>query len=117
MNSHPLQLAQRSARSADDREWRIEARCRRADPAIFFHPDGERGVARRQRQQAAKLVCEQCPVARQCREHSLSFGEAFGIWGGLTEEERSELLPARIVNLRTHRRTGVADGQSVAGGR
>lgn len=83
--------------------WQRDARCRRADPAMFFHPDGERGTARQERQQAAKQVCDQCPVAAQCREHSLRFGEPFGIWGGLTEEERSELLPARVVNLRTHR--------------
>lgn len=87
--------------------WQRDAHCRRADPAMFFHPDGERGAARRERQAAAKQVCEQCPVATQCRDHSVHFGEAFGIWGGLTEEERSELLPARIVNVRTHRaRTG-----------
>jgi WhiB family redox-sensing transcriptional regulator len=40
----------------------------------------------------------------QCRDYSLSFQEPFGIWGELTEEERSRLLPTRAVNIRTHRR-------------
>ncbi|MGV0807940.1 WhiB family transcriptional regulator [Mycolicibacterium setense] len=83
--------------------WRIGARCRGEDLALFFHPDGERGQARRQRQQLAKHVCAQCPVLEQCREHSLAFRELFGTWGGLSEDERSRLLPDRAVNLRTHR--------------
>lgn len=31
------------------------------------------------------------------------FGEAFGTWGGLTEGERSALLPNPAVTVRTHR--------------
>lgn len=84
-------------------DWRVDALCRQRDPSIFFHPDGERGRARRRRQQEAKRVCAECPVMLRCREHSLVFQEPFGVWGGLTEEERSRLLPARAVNLRTHR--------------
>ncbi|OBG87378.1 hypothetical protein A5733_04195 [Mycobacterium sp. NS-7484] len=88
---------------AEEWGWRVKALCRQRDPSIFFHPDGERGKARRRRQLEAKQVCAQCPVLRQCREHSLAFEEPFGIWGGLTEEERSRMLPPRAVNLRTHR--------------
>jgi WhiB family redox-sensing transcriptional regulator len=84
-------------------EWRVQARCRTEDPSIFFHPDGERGQARRLREQQAKQVCADCPVITECREHSLIYLEAFGTWGGLTEAERSRLLPARAANLRTHR--------------
>ncbi|WP_396910569.1 WhiB family transcriptional regulator [Mycolicibacterium sp.] len=90
------------AANADSWSWRVGARCRGEDLALFFHPDGERGQARRQRQQLAKAVCAQCPVMAQCRAHSLAFQEAFGTWGGLTEDERSQLLPVRAVNLRTH---------------
>jgi len=28
----------------------------------------------------------------QCREHALSVGEPYGIWGGLSANEREELL-------------------------
>ncbi|UNB56375.1 WhiB family transcriptional regulator [Mycolicibacterium sp. YH-1] len=73
--------------------WRVNARCRDEDPSIFFHPDGERGKARLHRRQRAKQICEQCPVRVECREHSLTHHEAYGVWGGLTEEERNALLP------------------------
>ena len=73
--------------------------------ALFFHPDGERGRERRRRQELAKKVCAECPVAAQCRAHSLAFEEPFGTWGGLTEDERSRLIPAWAVRLRTHRGT------------
>ncbi len=98
----------RAASSAEEWGWRVKALCRNQDPSVFFHPDGERGKARRHRQEKAKEVCAQCPVLLRCREHSLAFEEPFGIWGGLTEEERSRLLPARAVNLRTHRAHDVA---------
>ncbi|WP_395307390.1 WhiB family transcriptional regulator [Mycobacterium sp. AMU20-3851] len=87
----------------DTWRWHADARCRGEDPSIFFHPDGERGRARHNRQERAKRVCRQCPVRVDCHEHSLRFEEPYGIWGGLTEEERSHLLSPRAVNLRTHR--------------
>ncbi|BBY65513.1 WhiB family transcriptional regulator [Mycolicibacterium helvum] len=84
-------------------EWRLRARCRAEDPSLFFHPEGERGVARTRREQLAKQVCAQCPVIDSCRHHSLAYVEAFGTWGGLSETERSRLLPPHVSNLRTHR--------------
>lgn len=84
-------------------DWRVEALCRQEDPSAFFHPDGERGTARTHRQEAAKRICAACPVMVECRDYALRFAEPFGIWGGLTEEERSRMLPAKAVNLRTHR--------------
>jgi WhiB family redox-sensing transcriptional regulator len=68
------------------------ARCRGADPSMFFHGDGERGLNRRQRELTAKQFCAQCPVAKQCREYSLTFHEPYGVWGGFTEAERDSLL-------------------------
>jgi WhiB family transcriptional regulator, redox-sensing transcriptional regulator len=42
-------------------------------------------------------VCAGCPVRAACLEHALRTRERFGVWGGLTEEERQELLaPARV---------------------
>ncbi len=29
-----------------------------------------------------------CPVIQQCRSHALSVREPYGVWGGLTEDER-----------------------------
>jgi WhiB family redox-sensing transcriptional regulator len=79
-------------RGADAWAWQLSARCRTEDPSVFFHPDGERGKARSQRQRKAKAICADCPVIVQCRKHSLTFGERFGTWGGLSEDDRSRPL-------------------------
>ena len=48
----------------------------------------QRGPARRNRDSAAKQVCEVCPVLAQCRAHALQVREPYGVWGGMTEDER-----------------------------
>ena len=40
----------------------------------------------------AKMICRGCPVLVQSREHALSIVEPSGIWGGLSVNEREELL-------------------------
>ena len=37
---------------------------------------------------AAKEICLACPVLQQCRSHALAVREPYGVWGGLTEDER-----------------------------
>ena len=69
-------------------EWQYRGICRSDDPRLFFHPDGERGAARRRRDQAALALCIRCPVLESCRRHALSVREPYGVWGGLTEEDR-----------------------------
>jgi WhiB family transcriptional regulator, redox-sensing transcriptional regulator len=76
------------ARTAEAETWQLSARCRGADSATFFHPDGERGRSRRQRECEAKRLCARCSVVDQCRDYSLRFREPYGVWGGLTEGER-----------------------------
>ncbi len=75
---------------ADLWEWQLEGACRDADPTLFFHPEGERGPARRKRDNAAKAVCATCPVLQQCREHALAVREPYGVWGGLGEDDREQ---------------------------
>lgn len=72
-------------------DWAKHGACRTADPELFFHPEGEMGVARTQRDDAAKAVCRRCPVLADCRRHALGAPESWGVWGGLTEHERAEL--------------------------
>jgi WhiB family redox-sensing transcriptional regulator len=79
---------------ADWWDWQMRAACRAADPSIFFHPEGERGAARTQRQNSAKAICADCPVRMACAAHALKVREPYGIWGGLGEEERDTLLVA-----------------------
>ncbi|MFK5633965.1 MULTISPECIES: WhiB family transcriptional regulator [unclassified Ornithinimicrobium] len=73
-------------------EWQHDGLCRDVNPEVFFHPEGERGPARRSRDRRAVAVCEQCPVVRACRDHALRVGEPYGVWGGLTEAERESVL-------------------------
>lgn len=75
-----------------DWEWQYEAACQGMPTDLFFYSDRERGPRRRKREQYAKRICASCPVINQCREQSLRFAEPYGIWGGLTEEERFNLL-------------------------
>jgi WhiB family redox-sensing transcriptional regulator len=62
------------------------------DSATFFHPPQERNSAREERIAQAKAVCQTCPAMMQCREHALRVREPYGIWGGLSEDERADLL-------------------------
>lgn len=78
--------------NADFWDWQMQAACRGMDSEVFFHPDGQRGSARAQREQAAKQICASCPVMQQCREHALKVREPYGVWGGLTEDEREQIL-------------------------
>lgn len=76
-------------------QWQSRAACRELGSTRFFHPADERGEDRDQRDAAAKRVCAQCPVRTACLEHALRTREPYGVWGGLTEEERRELLRQR----------------------
>ena len=82
-------------------QWEQRGACRRADPELFFHAELERGVQRRRREAAALLVCVRCPVLRACREHALERGEVYGVWGGLTEEQREQVRRARVRRRRS----------------
>jgi len=77
---------------ADVWEWQLQGACREADKGLFFHPEGERGPARRNRDAAAKAVCATCPVLLECRAHALSAREPYGVWGGLTEDDREAIF-------------------------
>ncbi len=66
------------------------------DPDLFFHPFGERGPKRAARVSAARAVCAGCPVFAECRAHTLAVREPYGMWAGLSEEDRDRLWhPAR----------------------
>ena len=74
--------------NADIWDWQLASLCRGVDSSIFFHPDGERGLARAKREARAKALCAQCPVLDQCRAHAVAVNEPYGIWGGMSESER-----------------------------
>ncbi|WP_432279205.1 WhiB family transcriptional regulator [Nocardia brasiliensis] len=72
--------------------WQMLAACRGKAIAVFFHPEGERGQARRARTLRAKQICQDCPVLVPCRTHALTVGEPFGIWGGMSAGERRRAI-------------------------
>ncbi len=76
-------------------QWQEFGACRAQPPTVFFHPEAERGPRRSHRDAVAKAVCQRCPVIAQCREYALHVEEPYGVWGGLSEEERQALLRAR----------------------
>ena len=77
-------------------EWQYQGACRQTGSEEFFHPEGERGASRRRRDANAKAICADCPVLQQCREHALAVREPYGVWGGLSEDERSAILAKEI---------------------
>lgn len=80
---------------ADRWEWQLHGACREADSTLFFHPESERGPARRNRDAAAKEICATCPVLAECRAHALTTREPYGVWGGMSEDERAAIYAAR----------------------
>jgi WhiB family redox-sensing transcriptional regulator len=74
---------------ASDWEWQLGAACRGLGDGIFYAGANERGRFKRRREEEAKAVCGVCPVIDACLEWALSTGEAYGVWGGLTPEERA----------------------------
>ncbi len=77
-------------------EWQFLGACREANPSTFFHPEGERGDQRRKRIARAKSFCDRCEVVEICRERALDAREPFGIWGGMSEDERAEEVSRRV---------------------
>lgn len=74
----------------DSIDWRRSAACRFEDPELFFPVSGV-GPAARQTAQA-KAVCARCPVWVRCLDVALQSGLDHGIFGGMTEGERRELV-------------------------
>lgn len=80
---------------SEEWEWQLLGACRGEDTELFFHPEGERGPRRNNREAAAKAVCARCPVMDLCRAHALATREPYGVWGGLSEHEREAALGRR----------------------
>jgi len=69
--------------------WRNRAACLDEDPELFF-PVGNTGPALL-RIEEAKAVCRRCEVVETCLEWAMESGQDFGVWGGMSEDERRAL--------------------------
>ncbi len=65
--------------------WQERAACRGIEPEIFFPiSDEEAGPA--------KAICGACEARQQCLLFSFQNRERYGVWGGVTEKERIEMV-------------------------
>lgn len=74
--------------------WQRRGSCLSYPVDLFFPDDRSRKAVRRQ-ENAAKIICRQCPVLEQCRDHALRTPEHHGIWGAMTAAERARELLGR----------------------
>jgi WhiB family redox-sensing transcriptional regulator len=76
--------------------WRDAAACVEADPELFFRPELQHGLTRRERHRgrevAAKAYCAVCPVVPECLADALDAGDRDSIRGGLTPDERRKVM-------------------------
>jgi WhiB family redox-sensing transcriptional regulator len=77
--------------------WQFEGACRGEDSSLFFAPNYfERREEKARREAKAKAICARCPVREPCLEFALRIREPHGVWGGLNEVERRQLLRQRV---------------------
>ena len=77
----------------NDEDWQVRAACRGPQAVVFFPPSHfERKDEKLEREQRAKEICKTCPVREPCLAYALRIREPHGIWGGLNEIERRQLL-------------------------
>ena len=80
-------------RTADKVDWQLRAACRGPQASVFFPPSNvEKRDEKRRRELRAKDICATCSVQAPCLKYALAIGEQHGIWGGLNEIERRDLL-------------------------
>ena len=80
-----------------DDDWQVKAACRGPQAAVFFPPTTfERKDEKEEREGRAKGICATCSVRGPCLEYALRIREPHGIWGGLNEVERKQMLTRRI---------------------
>jgi WhiB family redox-sensing transcriptional regulator len=60
------------------------AACRKVDPDLFFPSVGEP-------LDAARAVCEPCPVREECLAFAVAHSELHGVWAGTSDRERRRL--------------------------
>lgn len=67
-------------------EWTIRAKCLGSADTLFVE-----GAAQRQ----ARQLCQGCGVRPECLAEALDNRIEWGVWGGMTERERRQLLRSR----------------------
>lgn len=68
-------------------EWMDGALCAEADPEAWFPPE-QAGPAW---WGEAVHICQECPIRLRCLAYAVDNDIAYGVWGGLTEQQRRPL--------------------------
>ena len=77
--------------------WQLKASCRGPQAEIFFPPaHAERKEEKLQREDRAKAICRPASSGRECLDYAIRIHEPHGIWGGLNEMERKQLVERRV---------------------
>jgi WhiB family redox-sensing transcriptional regulator len=67
-------------------DWPLEAKCQGKQDELF--PDGAD-------QKRVRSMCSGCRVRKECLAEALDNRIEWGVWGGMTERERRQLLRQR----------------------
>jgi len=68
-----------------------EVSCRESDPDAWF-PDEEAHGSGKTTYLEVKKMCQRCPVQALCLEYALANKEHHGMWGGMSSDERKNLM-------------------------
>jgi WhiB family transcriptional regulator, redox-sensing transcriptional regulator len=82
----------------DRQPWRDQAACLGLSPVPFYPNEDEPNDSKK-----AKAICATCRVREDCLEFAIANREKYGIWGGMTTEER-RLFRRRRTALRRRAR-------------
>lgn len=93
MNGGPSGQLRVGRRQPAAENWRLISACQFVDPELFF-PISTTGKCLEQVAEAKK-VCAYCLVQAECLAFAQRTGQAHGIWGGLTEDERIQVMRSR----------------------
>jgi WhiB family redox-sensing transcriptional regulator len=67
-----------------DRSWITQGACKGTATGVFYPERGESTLG-------PQAICRTCPVRVECLDYAMRGREAWGIWGGTTENQRRRL--------------------------
>ena len=88
-DSHDADFPVLDARSLILMTWRNQSACLDEEPELFF-PIGNTGLALVQIEEG-KAVCRRCEVIEACLSWAIQSDQTAGVWGGMSEDERTAL--------------------------
>lgn len=60
-------------------------------PDLFFPETHDNGGSKDYSPTAAKKLCRECPVLLECADYAIEAEEEYGVWGGMSANERRKL--------------------------